>query len=137
MPQEVGGCGSLGRAGILPPLHVPSPTAMKDYTEIILYPEALGQSTVGAQGEGAAGAPPTCLCSLGVPPSRSASRKSGCKWGDLGKMNGGPLLGLNLSGLAHACQVGQERPLPEIQESSCGSEPLSWVEQLPPPQPSS
>ncbi|KAJ6650250.1 hypothetical protein lerEdw1_013465 [Lerista edwardsae] len=44
MPQEVGGCGSLGRAGILPPFHAPSPTTMKEYTEIILYPKALDQS---------------------------------------------------------------------------------------------
>nr|XP_060643550.1 membrane frizzled-related protein [Anolis sagrei ordinatus] len=49
MPQEVGGCGSLGRAGLLSTFPTPSlPTTMKDYTEIILYPEAQDQSKENA-----------------------------------------------------------------------------------------
>ncbi|XP_072835368.2 membrane frizzled-related protein isoform X1 [Pogona vitticeps] len=48
MPQEVGGCGSLGRAGILSTSPTPSLTAMKGYAEIILYPETQEQSKENA-----------------------------------------------------------------------------------------
>ncbi|CAI5795293.1 frizzled-related [Podarcis lilfordi] len=48
MPQEVGGCSSLGRAGILSTFPTPSPTTMKDYTEVIFQPEALDQSKENA-----------------------------------------------------------------------------------------
>ncbi|XP_060106897.1 membrane frizzled-related protein [Heteronotia binoei] len=44
MPQEMGGCSGLGRAGILATFHTSSPTAMKDYAEIILYPDMLDRS---------------------------------------------------------------------------------------------
>ncbi|XP_077162210.1 membrane frizzled-related protein isoform X1 [Paroedura picta] len=44
MPQEMGGCSGLGRAGILATFHTSSPTAMKDYAEIILYPDVLDQN---------------------------------------------------------------------------------------------
>ncbi|XP_015260969.1 PREDICTED: membrane frizzled-related protein, partial [Gekko japonicus] len=55
MPQEVGGCSGLGRAGILATFHTSSPTAMKDYAEIILYPDMRDRSKENA------GSPPLTL----------------------------------------------------------------------------
>ncbi|KAF7241204.1 Membrane frizzled-related protein, partial [Varanus komodoensis] len=55
MPQEGGGCSSLGGAGILSALHTSSPTAAKDHTEIVLCPAAQDPSEERA---GSLGAPP-------------------------------------------------------------------------------